>query len=110
MDNIIAALGQSNRVREVFLWDLAGWQLEKVSAAMRVPFPELIDLQLGSNGETVLVIPDSFLHGSAPRLRIFELSGIPFPGLPKLLLSAILTLFNFGSLISLIPGTFHPKQ
>jgi hypothetical protein len=34
------------------------------------------------------VIPDSFLDGSAPRLRLFELSGIPFPGLPKLLLSA----------------------
>jgi hypothetical protein len=40
------------------------------------------------NGETVPVIPDSFLGGSAPRLRILSLSGIPFPGLPKLLLSA----------------------
>jgi hypothetical protein len=36
----------------------------------------------------VSVIPDSFLDGSAPRLRIFEFHGIPFPGLPKLLLSA----------------------
>src|SRR6266403_4706297 len=29
-DNIIAALGQSNRVCKVDLWDVAGWQLEQV--------------------------------------------------------------------------------
>jgi hypothetical protein len=34
------------------------------------------------------VIPDSFLDGSAPRLRTSNCHGIPFPGLPKLLLSA----------------------
>jgi hypothetical protein len=34
------------------------------------------------------VIPDSFLGGSAPRLRHFLLDRIPFPGLPNLLLSA----------------------
>ena len=88
-DNIIAVLGQSNRVSEVYLWGLAGWQLEEVLAAMQVPFPEMIDMRLIiSDGETVPVIPDSFLDGSAPRLQYFELSGIPFPGLPKLLLSA----------------------
>jgi hypothetical protein len=51
-----------------------------------------------SNDETVPVIPDSFLDGSAQRLRYFALDGIPFPGLPKLLLSATnlvsLTLFR----------------
>jgi hypothetical protein len=87
-DNVISALGQGNRVREVFLRGLADWQLEKVLAAMQVPFPELTDLQLSSERETLQVIPDSFLGGSAPRLRYFDLSGIPFPGLPKLLLSA----------------------
>jgi len=86
-DNIIAALGQSNRVCEVFLRDLAGWQLESVSAAMQVPFPELTELRLYSNGETLPVLPDSFLGGSAPRLQIFSVTGVPFPGLPKLLLS-----------------------
>ena len=55
---------------------------------MEVPFPELTRLSLTSNGETMPVIPDSFLDGSAPRLKFFLLSGIPFPGLPKLLLSA----------------------
>jgi hypothetical protein len=86
-DNIIASLGQSNRVCQVFLSSLAGWQLEQVLAAMQVPFPELAYLHLSSNGETAPVIPDSFLDGSAPRLQIFALSGILFPGLPKLLLS-----------------------
>ena len=83
MDNIIVALGQSNRVCEVGLY-LAGRQL----AQMQVPFPELTDLRLSSYSKTPPVIPDSFLGGSAPRLRIFDLSGIPFPGLPKVLLSA----------------------
>ena len=83
--NIIAALGHSNRVSKV---SLVGSQFEQVLAAMQVPFPELTVLRLTSNGETVSVIPDSFLDGSAQRLQDFYLSGIPFPGLPKLLLSA----------------------
>ena len=87
-DNIVAALGQSNRVCQVFLWGLSGRRLEKILAAMQVPFPELTDLRLFSDGETQTVIPDSFLEGSAPRLQTFEMSDIPFPGLPKLLLSA----------------------
>jgi hypothetical protein len=86
--NIIAALGQNSRVCQVNIWSIAGWQLGQVLAAMQVPFPELTDLQLSSYGKTVPVIPDSFLDGSAPRLRIFALDGIPFPKLPKLLLSA----------------------
>jgi hypothetical protein len=98
LDNIIVALEQSNRVCQVSLWQLAGWQLEKVLATMQVPFPELTNLRLTSNDETVPVIPDSFLDGSAQRLRFFALYGIPFPGLPKLLLSATnlvsLTLFR----------------
>jgi hypothetical protein len=86
-DNVNTALGQSNRVCQVNLLDLAGWQLEEVLAQMQVPFPELIDLRLWSLDRTP-VIPDSFLDGSAPRLRFFALKGIPFLGLPKLLLSA----------------------
>jgi hypothetical protein len=97
-DNIIAALRQSYRICEVSL-DLAGWQLEEVTATMQVSFPKLTVMELISIDETPqLVIPDSFLGGSAPRLRSFELSGISFPGLPKLLLSSThlvdLVLFN----------------
>jgi len=36
----------------------------------------------------VPVLPDSFLGGSAPRLRTLSLGRIPFPSIPKLLLSA----------------------
>jgi hypothetical protein len=81
-------LGQNNRVRKVSLWNLADRQLERVLAAMQVPFPELTDLHLGLYPNQVRVIPDSFLGGSAPRLRSLTSRGIPFPGLPKLLSSA----------------------
>jgi hypothetical protein len=69
---------------------IADWQLEEVLAAMQVPFPKMTDLQLWSHDKSlpVIPVPDSFLGGSAPRLRIFHLDGIPFPGLPKLLSSA----------------------
>jgi hypothetical protein len=86
-DNVIAALGQSNIVYQVNL-TLAGRQLENVLAAMQVPFPELTNLALFSDSETPPVIPDSFLGGSAPRLRILSFSGIQFPGLPNLFLTA----------------------
>ena len=92
VDNIIAALGHSNRVCKVSLEHFRARQVGQVLPAMQVPFPELTDLQLHawsfSFTETPSAIPDSFLGGSAPRLRYFYLTGIPFPGLPKLLLSA----------------------
>ncbi len=87
-DDIIVALGQTNRVCQVSLRELEDRQLDKVLAAMQVPFPELTWLRLGSNGEIPPIVPNSFLGGSAPHLRICQLEGIPFPGLPKLLLSA----------------------
>jgi hypothetical protein len=87
-DNTIAALEQSNRVCQISLTDLPGWQLEEVLAAMQVPFPELTYLRFSSFDETPPAIPDSFLGGSAPRLRHLELFGIPFLKFPKLLSSA----------------------
>ena len=57
---------------------------------MQRPFPELTELRLwliGEVGETV-VVPDSFLGGFAPYLECLVLDRFPFPGLPKLLLSA----------------------
>ena len=88
MDNVIAGLGQCNRVCQVAFSRLAGWQLENVLAAMQVSFPELTRLHLRSGDETPPVIPDSFLGGSAPRLQFLQLNNLPFPGLPNLLLSA----------------------
>jgi len=89
MDNIVIALGETNRVCQVSLEGLLGRQLEYVLAAMQVPFPELKLLHLSSYDEMRRpVVPDSFLGGSAPHLRTFELEGILFPGLPNLLSSA----------------------
>ena len=89
LDDILAAFGQRSRVCEVDL-SLTGWGWEDVLAAMQVPFPELTDLKVVSCYEPPLepVIPDSFLGGSAPRLRHLEFDGVTFPGLPKLHLSA----------------------
>ena len=56
--------------------------------AMQGPFPELTDLVLISDTTMIPPLPDSFLGGSAPRLRNLLLVRVPFPGLPKLLLSA----------------------
>ena len=87
VDNIIAVLEHNDRIRELQLYDYPNSQMEKVLAAMQQPFPALEDLWLVSRDETV-VVPASFLDGSAPRLRTLWLCSIPFPGLPKLLLSA----------------------
>jgi hypothetical protein len=85
-DNITALLERSDRAYRINLATFINSHWEQVLAAMQKPFPELTHLELFSNAVTV--VPDSFLGGSAPRLRGLDLNGIPFPGLPKLLLSA----------------------
>ena len=87
VDNIIAVLERSGRVCQIKIVNIQSSNLEIILAAMQQPFPELTDLSLQCR-ETVPVVPDSFLGGSAPRLEYLRLSHIPFPGLPKLLLSA----------------------
>ena len=84
VDNITAVLERSDRVRQVSLFEISGLHLKKVLAAMQVPFPKLTRLELNVLGP---VLPDSFLGGSAPRLQLLQLRGVPLPGLPKLLLS-----------------------
>jgi hypothetical protein len=88
LDNIIAVLEHSERVRLIDLRHLSSSHMLELPAATQVPFPELTDLDLWSDGLGEVVLPDSFLGGSAPRLRYVSLVDVPFPGLPKLLLSA----------------------
>src|SRR5258708_5165120 len=88
VDNIIAAMEHNDRVCRINLRAVPSSHLEKISAAMQDPFPEITELQLSSYDATVTVLPDSFVGGCAPRLRFLSLYGVPFPGLPKLLLSA----------------------
>jgi hypothetical protein len=88
VDNVAAALEHTVRVREIYVEDASNSALEILAAAMQGPFDELIHLDLCSLEETAPALPDSFLGGTAPRLRSLSLRSIPFPALPKLLLSA----------------------
>jgi hypothetical protein len=98
-DNIVAALERNDRVCQIELVCFSSSELEYVtdSAAMQKPFLDLTDLRLSIYGyesydedsdEPEPILPDSFLGGTAPRLRSLKLEYVPFPGLPKLLLSA----------------------
>ncbi|KAI0249310.1 hypothetical protein BJV78DRAFT_1155903 [Lactifluus subvellereus] len=90
VDNIIATLEHRDRVRKIEIRFLTCLQLERLATMMQEPFPALTSLQLLQlrADETAPVLPDMFLSGSAPRLQTLDLFGIPFPGLPRLLLSA----------------------
>ena len=86
MANIVAALKQHYRVRKIHIRGIPT-SLMKKFAAMKKPFPKLTYLKLDSDDGNVPILPDSFLGGSAPRLRTLNLGGIPFPTIRRLLLS-----------------------
>ena len=108
-DNITAVLERSDRVCRIRLTYFQGSDLGILLAAMQQSFPELTDMKLSSYTETVPVVPDSFLGGSAPRLQYLDLIGIPFPGLPKLLLSAT-QLVHLSLLRIAHSGYFSPEE
>jgi len=87
---MVAALESEHydRVCKINTHYLTNSQLRKFTAAMQKPFPELTRLQVWAASDVVPVLPDTFLGGSAPRLRTLHLESIPFPSLPKLLLSS----------------------
>jgi len=90
-DNRVGALKSEHykRIREIYIFDMTNPRWQRFAAAMQKPFPELTHLQVWvSLGDFVPVLPDSFLGGSAPRLQQLILRGLPFPSIPKLLLSA----------------------
>ena len=88
--NFVAGLQQNDRICEMEIFHVPSSGREKVLAALQQPFPALTSLQFEEILErgSMPVIPDSFLGGSAPVLQSLSLIHIPFPGLPKLLLSA----------------------
>ena len=88
-DNIIAALEHNDRICDLNLFGVTSSQMEKVFAATHQSFPALQNLQIISSSiDETSVVPALFSGGSAPQLRSLWLDSIPFPGLPKLLLSA----------------------
>ena len=85
---LIASLRQHNRVCKIYYCN-GKFQdsLLKEFAAIDEPFPSLTSLKFFSFGKNVPALPDSFLGGSAPRLRSLDLNGIPYPSMGRLLLS-----------------------
>ncbi|KAI9510214.1 hypothetical protein F5148DRAFT_623997 [Russula earlei] len=88
--NMAAALESEHnyRICEIDLICIPASHWERLATAMQKPFPELKHLEIWVEGNTVMSLPDSFLGGSAPLLRRVRLGNCPFPGMPKLLLSA----------------------
>ena len=88
-NKIIATLEHNDRVCgiDIYIEELSSSLLGRFARAMQEPFPELTHLELRSANET-LVLPDTFLAGSAPRLRSCLLDNLPFLALRNLLLSA----------------------
>jgi hypothetical protein len=83
-----------SRVCEIQFRRLTSSQLQRLVPAMQEKFPALIHLMLHFDGHysrpaQAQALPDGFLGGSALRLQSLRLYSIPFPALPKLLLSTI---------------------
>jgi hypothetical protein len=107
--NIIAALKHHDRVSLINL-DTTSTVLKGLYTVMtKKPYPVLTQLRLHiSNSKSAPVLRDTFLGGSAPRLEYLDLTGIPFPALPKFLPSC----HNLADvLLKKIPNTgyFSPE-
>ena len=88
-DNIFAAFELKDRVDQISFWSYPRFLLERISEPMLGSFPALTSLTITSMDKAVpaALFPETFLGGSAPRLRSCFLMGIPFPGIQKLLMS-----------------------
>ena len=110
VEDVIAELEQSDRIRQIDLNCHLTLKIEKFWTSMQVLFLELVFLSLSFENSHVPVLPDSFLGGSAPRLRYLSLTStsIPFPGLHNLLSSTAhlvhLRLVNIPHSGCILPG------
>jgi hypothetical protein len=91
-EGIITALEHRDRICEIALHCFPSLILERYVEVMQKPFQALTSLHIESISEysesSTPGLPDSFLGGSAPRLRSLHLEATPYPALGKLLLSA----------------------
>jgi len=98
----MAAFEHHDHVSEISIYCPMSSEWKKFAMAMLGPFLALTSLVLVACGAVVLVLPETFLGGSAPSLRTLILDRIPFPALPKLLSSATrLVSFRLWN----VPGT-----
>jgi hypothetical protein len=88
-DNIISALERRDRVSRIYLTDLPVLPLGRFTETTQESFPALTHLELESKGygKSALILQDTFLGGSAPRLRSLRLHNVRFLSIHKLLLS-----------------------
>jgi hypothetical protein len=84
-ESVIFALQHPDRIVEIDFSGISRSKLQKISAFMQAPLPTLTKLALSAKSS--LILPETFLGGSAPRLRSCMLNGIAFPALATLLAS-----------------------
>jgi hypothetical protein len=84
-ESVIFALQHRDHIVDVNFSGISRSWLQKISAFMQAPLPALTKLALSAKSS--LILPETFLGGSAPRLRSCMLNGIAFPALPTLLTS-----------------------
>ena len=93
-DNVIATFKHKDRICEIHvqafnvMYRERKESFDRVTTSMQVPFPVLTHLYLENFDDPSPPLPDSFLGGSAPGLRLLHLHGFAVLGLPNLLLSA----------------------
>ena len=86
VENIIAAFECRDRISNIVIYYIRGPELKTLVNLLCEPLPVLTRFYLHSSDESVPVLPETFLGGSAPRLQSFQLTGIPFPSFPKFIL------------------------
>ena len=85
------AIMHHNRLCEIYFFHLSSSLLQRLASAMQEQLPALTHLMLDAESyynPSPPALPDGFLGGSAPSLQSLVFHSIPFPALPKLLLTA----------------------
>lgn len=104
-ENTVAALELRDRVSEISIDCLKDSVLERLTATMLEPFPELSHLYLAYRDDITPVLPDAFLGGFAPSLQSLELVNVASPALSVSFLSLDSPHSDFGVL-----RTSHPRR
>jgi hypothetical protein len=98
VENLTAAVEHRDRTSQIYISNINGPGLERLIGVMHEPLPALTNFYIWSFDQSVPMLPETFLGGSAPCLQSFTLWGIAFPSFPKFILSAThivyLSLFN----------------